>query len=185
MRKVRAFIGCEGSGKDYSCQRLLMTKGFERMAFADCLRDIAFQTVGIPYDEGVQKYEELKKTNLFNDLTFRNILENLGSAVRKYDKDFWARTIITKIQNSTKNVCISDLRYPNEYRILKNFCEKNDIDFKLVFTDYHSDRYNTNNPHESAQLANYLQRKGYKDQEYVDEYDIADYEAMRLAEGDL
>ena len=61
MRKVIAFIGVEGSGKDFSCQRLLMTKGFEKMAFADCLRDVAFQTIGIPYKYGIQKYEELKK----------------------------------------------------------------------------------------------------------------------------
>lgn len=184
MRKVIAFCGVEGSGKDYSCQRLLMTKGFEKAAFADCLRDIAFKTLGIPYNEGMLHYEELKKKKLYGDLTFRNILENLGSAVRDYDRDFWARTILTKIQNSTKNICISDLRYPNEYRVLKNYCDKNGIDFKLVFTDFHSEKYKDDNPHESAQMANFLKKRGYKDQEYINEFDIADYEAMRLAEGE-
>ena len=143
-RKVLAFVGVEGSGKDYSCQRLLMTKGFEKAAFADCLRDVAFSTLGIPFNEGMLKYEELKQQELFNGLTFRNILENLGSAVRKYDEDFWARTILTKINNSVKNICISDLRYPNEYRVLKKL--------------------------------------GYQDQEYVDEFDIANYELMRASE---
>ena len=38
MRKVIAFCGVEGSGKDYSCQRLLMTKGYEKAAFATSLR---------------------------------------------------------------------------------------------------------------------------------------------------
>ena len=124
------------------------------------------------------KYEDLKKTDLFNGLTFRNILENLGSAVRKYDEDFWARSVLKFIKETPKNVCISDLRYPNEYRVLKNYCDLNNIDFKLVFTDYHSDRYKDDNPHESAQMANYLKKLGYQDQEYVDEIDIANYELM-------
>ena len=161
-----------------------MTKGFEKAAFADCLRDVAFQIFGIPFNEGMLHYEELKKEKFYEDLTFRNILENLGSAVRSYDIDFWARTILTKIQNSTKNICISDLRYPNEYRVLKNYCDKNGIDFKLVFTDFHSEKYKDDNPHESAQMANFLKKRGYKDQEYINEFDIADYEAMRLAEGE-
>lgn len=181
IREIIAFVGPEGSGKDYSCQRLLMTKGFEKVAFADILRDVAFLTLGMDFAEGMENYEELKKTELFNGLTFRNILENLGSAIRKYDQDFWARGIFKAIESTHKNICISDLRYPNEYRVLKNYCEKNLINFKLVFTDYHSDRYKDNNPHESAQMSNYLKQLGYKDQELVDEVDIANFEFMKEA----
>ena len=114
------------------------------------------------------------------DLTFRNILENLGSAVRRYDEDFWAKSVLKFIQETPKNVCIDDLRYPNEYRILKKYCETNNIDFKLVFCDYHSEGYRDDNPHESAQLAKFLKGRGYSDQDYVDEYDIADYETYMM-----
>ncbi len=182
MRKLIAFVGVEGSGKGYSCQRLLMTRGFKKLSFADCLRDIAFSTLGITFEEGMKKYDELKQTDLYNGLTFRNILENLGSAVRKYDTDFWARSILKKIEETPLNVCIDDLRYPNEYRILKNYCEKNLIDFKVVFTDYHSERYNDNNPHESAAMSNYLKKIGYQDQDYVDEVDIINFELLRNIE---
>lgn len=172
QRKIRAFCGVQGSGKSYSTARLMMTKGYKAVAFADALRDVAFKTIGIPFEEGIQKYEELKKTELVNGLNFRNILENLGSAVRRYDEDFWAKTVLTLIKECTSNISISDLRYPNEYFILKEFALKNNIDFKLVFCDYHSDRYKDNNPHESAALANYLKSLGYKDQQYVLEEDI-------------
>lgn len=176
MRKVVAFCGFEQSGKDYSAKRLMTTLGFKQAAFADALRDAAFHTIGIPFAEGMVQYEELKKTDLINGLTFRNILENLGSAIRKYDKDFWAKAVLNVISNSVENICISDLRYPNEYWVIKRYCENNGIDFKLVFCDYHSDKYRDDNPHESAKLARYLKDLGYEDQQYVKEEDILQYD---------
>lgn len=176
MRKVRAFCGPQGGGKDFSVQRLASTLGFKRVAYADALRHVAFETLGIDYEEGMKNYDNLKQSKLINDLTFRNILENLGSAIRKYDKDFWAKTVIKYISECVDNVAISDLRYTNEYWLLKKYCEENKIDFKLIFCDYHSARYKADNPHESAALANYLKGLGYKDQEYVQEEDIVQYD---------
>lgn len=177
MRKVIAFCGFEQSGKDYSAKRLMTTMGFKRAAFADALRDVAFHTIGMDFEEGMKKYEELKQTDLINGLTFRNILENLGSAIRKYDKDFWAKAVLNVISNCVDNVCISDLRYTNEYWVLKKYCDENDINFKLVFCDYHSEKYRDDNPHESAKLARYLKDLGYEDQQYVKEEDILQYDA--------
>ena len=177
MRKVIAFCGFEQSGKDYSAKRLMTTMGFKRAAFADALRDVAFHTIGMDFEEGMRKYEELKQTDLINGLTFRNILENLGSAIRKYDKDFWAKAVLNVISNCVDNVCISDLRYTNEYWVLKKYCDENDINFKLVFCDYHSEKYRDDNPHESAKLARYLKDLGYEDQQYVKEEDILQYDA--------
>ena len=166
------------SGKSYSTKRLMMTMGFVKTSFANSLRDIAFNTIGMTLEDGMKNYDELKKTELINGLTFRNILENLGASVRKYDKDFWARGVLKFIQETPKNVCIDDLRYPNEYKILKDYCSKNGIDFKLVFCDYHSETYRDDNPHESAQLARYLKKLGYQDQDYVDELDVLNFELL-------
>ena len=182
MRKIIAFCGFESSGKSYSAKRLFMTMGFAKTSFANSLRDIAFNTVGLTLEEGMKHYDELKRTNLINGLTFRNILENLGASVRKYDKDFWAKGVLKFIEECPKNVCIDDLRYPNEYKILKNYCDKNKIDFKLVFCDYHGESYRSDNPHESAQLAKYLKEKGYKDQQIVDELDILNFELLHKDE---
>ena len=169
MRKVIAFCGFEQSGKSYSAKRLMATMGFKHVAFADALRDVAFNVIGMNFKEGMKKYEELKRTDLINGLTFRNILENLGSAVRKYDKLFWAKTVVKFIHDCPDNICISDLRYPNEYWVVKKYCDENKIEFKLIFCDYKSENYKDDNPHESAQFARYLKNLGYKDQEYVKE----------------
>jgi hypothetical protein len=181
-RKVIAFCGAAQSGKGYSCKRLMTTMGFEKTSFAHTLRDVAFNTLAIPFEEGMEKYEELKKTEIYNGLTFRNILENLGSAVRKYDEDFWAKGVLKFIQETSKNVCIDDLRYPNEYRVLKKYCEANQIEFQLVFCDYHSEGYEEDNPHESAQFAKFLKGRGYQDQEVVNEFDVAEYELYLIQE---
>lgn len=174
-RKIIAFCGFESSGKDYSCARLMMTKGFRKFAFADALREVAFKTIGISYEEGIKNYAELKRTELINGLNFRNILENLGSAIRRYDKEFWVKTVLVKINECIDNVCISDLRYANEFIMLQEYARQHDIDFKLVFCDYHGEHYRTDNPHESATFARFLKDLGYKDQQYVLEADVRAY----------
>ena len=182
MRKVIAFCGFESSGKSYSAKRLLTTMGFEKTSFANTLRNIAFKTIGIPIEEGMSRYDKLKQTELINGLNFRNILENLGSAVREYDEDFWARGVLKFIKECPRSVCIDDLRYPNEYRVLKNYCDMTGIKFTLIFCDFKGENYRDNNKHESALLAKFLKDRGYKDQDIVDEQDIIDYEALRLGE---
>lgn len=182
MRKVRAFCGFEQSGKDYSCKRLLMTKGYKKVAFADALKDVAFATLGIDPAWGLEHYEELKRKELFNGLTFRNILEHLGTeGIRKYDRDFWAKAVLKTIKECPNNVCISDLRYANEYMVVRDYCETNGIDFKLVFCDYHSEGYKDDNPHESAMLARFLKDLGYTDQQYVDNNDMEEYMLIERA----
>ena len=177
-RKVIAFCGFEQSGKDYSCRILMDTRGFKKVAFADALREIAFKMLGMTVEEGMSKYEDLKTNPIYGDLTFRNMLENLGSSIRRYDRNFWAKTVLVKIVESTENICISDLRYANEYKLVKQFCQDHGMEFRLVFCDYHSEKYNDKNPHESARLARYLKDVGYKDQQYVLEADIDAYIAQ-------
>ena len=125
MRKVIAFCGFESSGKSYSAKRLFATMGFAKTSFANALRDVAFKIIGMSYEEGMEKYAELKQTELINGLTFRNILENLGAGIRKYDKDFWTKGVLKFIEECPKNVVIDDLRYPNEYKVLKEYCKNN------------------------------------------------------------
>lgn len=174
-RKIVAFAGVQGSGKDYRCQELVRTKGYKQLAFATALRKIAFVTIGMSYEEGMKQYEELKKTVLFNGLTFRNILENLGTeGIRSYDNDFWVRCLIHDIDKLPENVnvCVSDLRFYNEYIGLVEYCAKKGYEFEFIFCDYHSERYEANNSHASAQLANYLVNIGYEDGEHITSTDM-------------
>ena len=95
-RKVIAFLGFQGAGKDYQCN-LLTKQGFRKLSFADPLRKLACKVIGLDFDEAMKKYDELKKTPLINGYTFRNILEQLGEGVREIDSSFWIKAVINDI----------------------------------------------------------------------------------------
>ena len=154
-QEVIAFLGKAGSGKGFQADRFVK-RGYKKLSFADPLRKMACHVIGLSYNEAMKKYDELKKTLLVNNLTFRNILENLGSGVREIDEDFWVKAVIKGIRETTKNIVIDDMRYPNEFIEISHFCQEHNIMFKAYLCDFHSDRYDANNPHESAALANYL-----------------------------
>lgn len=183
MRKIIAFTGRAGSGKDYQCN-LLVDKGYKKLAFADALRKIACATLNLSYDESMKIYDSLKTQDCVvvypnpNKskciyLNFRQILENLGTqGIRHYDNDFWARCLVKEIDESTEDICISDLRFINEYNYIKKYCEHKNYEFKLIYCDYHSNRYQYINPHESAKLSNILFELKYNDLSEITEEDI-------------
>lgn len=177
-RKIIAFAGRAGSGKNYQCALLEKNSGFKVMAFADALRKIMFVTLGISYEYGMQHYDELKKTPLFNGQTLRDMLQHLGTeGIRKYDNDFWCKCLIKDINDlpETQDVCVSDLRFYNEYEYLKNYADEHGYEFELRFCDYHSDRYIENSFHASERLANFLCDVGYKDGQVVRDEDMTIY----------
>ena len=67
------------------------------------------------------------------------------------------------------------MRFPNEYNITKNWCSENGYEFKCIFCDYHSDRYQENNSHESAMMGNYFATHGYSDLQEISDSDMKDY----------
>lgn len=183
MRKVIAFAGRQGSGKSFRCSSLVKTQNYKSLAYADALRKIIFVTLGIPYDYGMEHYDELKMTPLYNGQTLRNMMEHLGTeGIRYYDNDFWAKCLLREIEKTpeTQDICISDLRFYNEYETLKEFCMEHEYDFQLIFCDYRSDRYEEHNNHASARLANFLSEIGYHDGDVVKDSDMEAYiEAMK------
>jgi hypothetical protein len=171
-KQIVAFIGRAGSGKDYQCQ-LLQQKEFTRIAFADALRDVTADIIRWPLHELLKIYDDFKTGDVFPGYTGRQILENVGAAVRKYDDDFWVNAALHTIKsNNYKKVCISDMRYINEYFKIQQFCNENDYEFKCVFCDYKSDRYQETNNHQSAWLSNFFATHGYKDLQEITEEDI-------------
>ena len=171
-KQIVAFIGRAGSGKDYQSQ-LLVDKGYTRIAFADALRDITAQIVRWPLEDLLKIYDDFKSGDVFPDYTGREIMENIGAAIRKHDPDFWVNAAQLQItQNGLKKVVISDMRYINEYFKMQQFCNQHEFEFKCIFCDYHSDRYQENNTHESAHLSNYFATHGYKDLQEITEDDI-------------
>lgn len=177
-RKLVAFLGLEGSGKSTNANKLVKDCGFTKLSFADALREMAFKIIGMDFNEGMSKYAELKQTEIYNGQNFRNILENLGSAVREQSPDFWVDSVLNKVSSIEGNICIDDMRYTNEYIKVYNYCVKNNIEFKAYFCNYKSDVYRTDNPHESARLARYLFDLNYKDLQEVNPDDILSYNSV-------
>lgn len=178
-KEVVAFVGNAGGGKSFQCE-LLEKRGYTDLAFADALRYIAYSSLEIPFELGKQNYDYLKANECISiklpekeiKITFRKFLEKLGTeGIRKYDNDFWCKALVKTIKdNNYRKVCISDMRFYNEYKWLKQFADDNGYKFRVIFCDYHSDRYDYNNPHASAKLANFFVDKGYKDlQELTDD----------------
>ena len=113
VRKIIAFAGFQGSGKDYRCQQLVKQGNYKQLAFADALRDIAFSSLSINKEIGQKYYEDLKAFNCIEvmvcdreqrtlqqhiQMNFRQFLEYMGTeGIRKYDKDFWARALVNTI----------------------------------------------------------------------------------------
>lgn len=185
VQQIIAHIGFEGSGKSYASEILVREQKFKKLSFADCLRNIAFHVLNIRPAVGMKIYTKLKSTEIYNGLNFRNILENLGSAIRSQDKDFFARALVNEIarQTTEHSICIDDMRYTNEFLVLEDYCNQNNIKFTAVFCDYHSDRYNENNQHESTQLSRYLKQIGYKHGQIIDRATILTFnqlEKLRL-----
>ena len=73
-----------------------------------------------------------------------------------------------------------DMRYLNEYTYTSNWCQVNGIGFKAIFCDYHSERYEENNPHASADLSNKLSALGYKDLQEIRMEDILNVSREQL-----
>lgn len=202
-REIIAFIGRAGSGKDYQC-KLLEQQGYKHLAFADALRDIAFTSLRID-NRSPEHYEDLKKRNciqvadsfgevFYNDengtldsreptghyLNFRKYLELLGTqGIRKYDNDFWCRCLIKTLEdNNYDKVCISDMRFLNEYNYLWDYAKENGYDFKVIFCDYHSERYQINNNHDSAKMGNWFATNGYSDLQEITKTDMEVYNSI-------
>ena len=186
-RKIVAFAGVQGSGKDYRCTQFVKQGNYKKMAFADALRKIAFTSLGIPVDKGMNNYEWLKANQCisvsFSDgtntnINFRKFLEFMGTeGIRYYDNDFWCKCLVKDIEDVDEdlNICISDLRFYNEYKYIKEYCDKNNYEFSFIFCDYHSDRYNGFNEHASARLANFLKEIGYSDGDTIKDEDMQIY----------
>ena len=158
MREIITFVGRAGSGKDFQ-SNLLVERGFKKVSFADPLREIVRNCLGMKENRFIQKYEDYKGTYLFENQTLRNMLENVGATLRSYNDSFFVEALIKTIYSEkyiNENICISDLRYVNEYTGLAMKAAEEGDSFKCIFCDYHSPRYQEENNHHSAWLSNLL-----------------------------
>lgn len=181
MSKIVCFLGVLGSGKDYQSKKLV-SEGYVQINFADELRAVSWEILGWSpkndeeYDQFKKGLIEIPNNGFVNGRVF---LQNVGSTMRKRNRNYWAECWQIKVQEAIengKNICVSDCRFPNEIQHALEFVRNNrwnklyhicnEVEF--IFCNYVSSRYDAINAHESEHLAQRLLNEGCKDLQVLD-----------------
>ena len=125
--------GFIGSGKDTVADYLVNLHHFRRESFANTLKDAVSAVFGWDRTmlEGRTKQAREWREQVdpwwaerleIPHLTPRWILQHWGTEVCRqgFHDDIWIASLENKLRNSTDNVVISDCRFPNEIRAIKN-----------------------------------------------------------------
>ena len=101
--------GYAGCGKDTIAAKLVEDYGFERLAFADKLKEIAAQALHITTQE-----LEREKTR------YRDALVCLGAGMRIHSPDCWITVVESRIRRAfDRHVVVTDIRYTNEAKMIQ------------------------------------------------------------------
>ena len=129
---IIGFVGLIGSGKDTAADYLVNFHGFRRDSFATTLKDAVSAVFG--WDrlmlEGrtAESRAWREQVDLWwaqrldmPHLTPRWILQHWGTDVLRnhFNDDIWIASLEHKLQRSTDNVVISDVRFPNEIKAIR------------------------------------------------------------------
>jgi len=125
--------GLIGSGKGSVAQILVNDYGYKQMSFAGSLKDAVSSIFGWDRSllEGDTKESRAwretvdtwwaKKLNIPH-LTPRWILQHFGTDVVRHHfcDDIWMLSLENKLRNTKANVIISDVRFPNEIKVIRD-----------------------------------------------------------------
>jgi len=111
--------GYKGSGKDTIANVLQTSFGFEKMSFAQPIKDIVHNTFGIDKailsgDGGERGFREQSLPGWFY-LSPRDMMQKIGMAFRdELHKDIWVKVLENKIKSVKQNIVIPEVRFKNE-----------------------------------------------------------------------
>lgn len=120
--------GFARAGKDTFAKGLIAgAKDAKRMAYADNLKDalsLAAHSLGL----GINYHDDAEKA------VDRNLLVEFGRAMRRRDKDIFARQIEHNLigLQPGKTIVVSDWRYLNEYTVAKQACDQYGVKLHTV-----------------------------------------------------
>lgn len=123
-------IGLSGyaqSGKDTAAAELVRRAGFERRAFADALKAVAYETdpeFCEDYNGGIWRLQnhvgKLGWDEVKQRPCVRKYLQDLGVAARKHlGEDVWVKAVERTMSLYGRYV-ITDVRFPNEYAWIRS-----------------------------------------------------------------
>jgi hypothetical protein len=129
---IIGICGFIGSGKDTIADYLVNLHHFRRESFANTLKDAVAQIFGWDRTmlEGRTKQAREWREQVdpwwaqrlgIPNLTPRFILQQWGTEVcrKNFHNDIWIASLENKLRNSTDDVVISDCRFPNEIKAIK------------------------------------------------------------------
>lgn len=121
--KLIAFCGPKKSGKSTVAAAHLISKGWVHCPFAGPLKDM-LAAIGVPHEclWGARKEEPL---DLLKGRTARHAMKELGEAWgrQRIDEQIWVHLWRVRMEamKSQVSVVVDDLRYPNEFDVVKSF----------------------------------------------------------------
>jgi hypothetical protein len=129
---IIGFVGFIGSGKDTAADYLVNTHEFRRDSFANTLKDAVAAVFGwdrILLEGRTKEAREWREqvdpwwAERLNmpTLTPRWILQHWGTEVCRhgFHDDIWIASVENKLRNTTDDIVISDVRFPNEIKAIK------------------------------------------------------------------
>ena len=129
---IVGFVGFIGSGKDTAADYLVNFHGFRRDSFAATLKDSVACVFGWDRTllegrtkesrEWREQPDEWWSERLGKPITPRYILQFWGTEVCRngFHNDIWIASLENKIRKTQDNVVITDVRFPNEIKSIKN-----------------------------------------------------------------
>lgn len=130
---IIGICGFIGSGKDTIADYLVNFHGFRRESFANSLKDAVAHVFGWDRTmlEGRTKHAREWREQLdlwwserlnIPELTPRWVLQQWGTEVcrKAFHDDIWIASLENKLRNSKDDIVISDCRFPNEIKSIKD-----------------------------------------------------------------
>jgi hypothetical protein len=129
---IIGICGFIGSGKDTIADYLVNFHGFRRESFANSLKDAVSYVFGWDRTmlegrtkqsrEWRERRDEWWSQRLGMDITPRYILQQWGTEVcrKNFHDDIWIASLENKLRNSQDDVVITDCRFPNEIKAIRN-----------------------------------------------------------------
>lgn len=114
--------GFSESGKDTVADYLVKNYNFNKLAFGDSLKYSISYTFDIPTFLWYSKEWVSEPCDILGGKTPREVLQYYGTDVaRQINPNVWVNKVRDKIQDTNKKVILTDIRFPNELKLLQEF----------------------------------------------------------------